>query len=315
MKGRYSSGRATEESLLTATGYFMQSIERDPSNPLAYAGLADSTLLLGGFGDVPPSETAARAEAAAKKALSLDPELSDAHVSLAWVRFSYNWNWRVAEAEFRRAIALDPSNAAARHGLGMLLLALGRFDESRSALARAAELDPVSLMIATNRGLPDLFERRYDAAMNQFRSALALDPTFVPARVNLGYALLLTGRCEEAEREFATAVALGHQEPEAILIRAFAATVHGSDEDAMRIMRELETLTRRQGVYPFRAALLYALIGQRTAAFRWLERGYAERSPDMVYLETHPIADQLRGDPRFDELLARIGLVPRTRGR
>jgi tetratricopeptide (TPR) repeat protein len=149
--------------------------------------------------------------------------------------------------------------------------------------------------------------------MEEFRGALALDPTFVPARVNLAYALLLTGRCDEAAAEFGAAVALGRQEPEAILVRAFAATVHGGDQDAMRIMRELEKLKRRRGVYPFRAALLYALIGQRDAAFRWLERGYAERSPDMVYLKTHPIADQLRGDPRLDALLARIGLSPEAK--
>ena len=311
LKGRYSSGRGTEESLRTATEYFTQAIARDPNDALSYAGLARTTLLLSGFGDVTPSDSAARAEAAAKKALALDPDLADAHVALGSIRFLYDWNWPAAEAEFRRAIALDPSSAAARHGLGMLLLALGRLEESRSSLALAAELDPVSLTIAADRGLPDLFERRYDDAIAQFRAALALDPTFVPARENLAYSLLLTGRCEQAEEEFRAAQELGRQEPESILIRAFAASIHGRAEDATSILGELEAVPRRHGVYPFRAALLYAVLGKRGAAFRWLERGYEERSPDMVYLATHPIADELRGDPRFDDLLARIGLERR----
>ena len=170
-------------------------------------------------------------------------------------------------------------------------------------------------MIAADRGLPDFFQCRYRPAIDQFRGAVALDATFVPARVDLAMALVLDGRPAEAEAEFRRANEIDRGEPEAVIVQAFAASIRGDRSRALAVLSGLGTTSRRHGVYPFRAALLYAYLGERDEAFRWFERGYRERSPDMVYLKTHPLAQSLRGDPRFDDLLDRIGLGERTRAR
>ena len=313
LMGRYSAGRGTEEATVKAIELFEQSIAKDPAYPQAHAGLADASLALGAHGLVSPRATAARAAGEARKAIALDPELAEPNVSLGLVKFLYEWDWAGADAAFRRAIAVNPSSAEAHHGYGRYLLAMGRFDDSRAELRRAQELDPVSLLIGTDVGAPDLFQGRLDAALRQFRAVTALDASFAPARIYAGLALVLLGRPTEAVPVFQKASELAGMPPEGILVRAYAAAVGGDRPGAYRILEEFKALSNRRGVSPFHAAILYTALDDRDEALRWLERGYAERSPDLVYLAVHPMVDKLGSDPRFADLLRRMNLsrIPR----
>ncbi|HSD72551.1 MAG TPA: protein kinase [Thermoanaerobaculia bacterium] len=310
LKGRYAWNRVTADGAKLAIEYFGQAIERDPGHALAHAGLAEAFAQVGYFGAARPRDTAPIAAAAARRAIELDPDLAEAHAALGTILFTYEWKWGEAEREFRKAIELDPGSLRAHHAYGLYLLARGRFEESRAQLGRAAELDPLSIYVSDDLGLPDFFAGQFERAVQQFQKTAELDPAFPNAHFHLGMVAVLRSRHAEALAEFEKALALAHNQPLEIPIRAYRLAVSGRRAEALGILDKLglEKEEKRQPIVPVATASVFAFLGRHDDAFRWLEIGYADRFPEMVFMRVHPLLFELRGDPRFADLVRRIGL-------
>jgi serine/threonine protein kinase/tetratricopeptide (TPR) repeat protein len=310
LKGRYFWNQRTKEDLQRSIDYFRKAIDRDPTYALAYTGLADAygTLGLFYYGFAPPPETFPLAREAAGKALEIDPSLGEAHNSLANVLLFYDWDWGSAGQEFRRALELNPADSNARHWYSHYLLALGRFDESLAQAKRAVEQDPISAMMTTHLGEHYHLARQDDLAVGQIERALELNPRFPAAHVLLGEAYEEQHRYADAEQEFRSVedAFAGTSRVEAALARIDARS--GRREQALRELRELAQDRPGRYVAPHDLAWGYAALGDRDRAMQWLEKAYAERSSALTYLEVEPLFDPLRGDPRFADLVRRVGL-------
>ncbi len=311
LKGRYHWNRRTEEGNRKGLEYFQQALEKDPGFALAYAGIADSYLSRGfsfDAGAVRPREGMPKAEAAARKALELDPDLAEAHTSLAFVRFLYDWNWADAEKEFERALELNPNYATAHHWYSHFLLPMGRNAESLAASKRAIELDPLDTIINVHLGWHYLYSRQYDLTIEQLRKAHDLDPRSFQASWMLGQAYEFKGMLPEAIAEFHKAVSAT---PERVLATAALGRTYalaGQTAQAREILGSLKSLSRQRYVSPFFIAAIHIALGEKDAAFEWLEKAFQERSDLMVYLKVEPRLDPLRSDPRFADLVRRVGL-------
>jgi serine/threonine-protein kinase len=312
LKGRYFWNQRTKDDLHKAIGYFRQAIDRDPAYALAYSGLADTygTLGLFYYQFAPPAETFRPAREAALKSLELDPSLGEAHNSLANVQLFYDWDWDSAGREFRRALELNPADTNARHWYSHYLLALARFDESLAQAQRAVEQDPISPMMSTHLAEHYHLARQDDLAVGQLKRALDLSPRFPVAHVLLGEAYEQMRLYPEAEREYRSVedVFAGTSR-----VRAACARVHALAGRRAEALRELQELAEdRSGRYvaPQDLAWGYAALGDRDRAMQWLEKAYSERSSALAYLKIEPLFDPLRADPRFADLVRRVGLSP-----
>jgi serine/threonine protein kinase/tetratricopeptide (TPR) repeat protein len=318
LKGRYHANQVTPEGLKKGIEYFQQAIEKDPGYALAYAGLADSYGLLGGeFTYLPPKQTLPEAKAAAMKALEIDDTLAEAHAALGYVEFFYDWDWSGAEREFKRAIDLNPSSAGTHSEYSLYLYFRARFDESIAEGLRAQDLDPLSPAIASRLGYAYVVARRYDEAIAQFQKAIELDPSTSFIHVNLPLAYALKGSYGQALAECermgdqANAVAAENVVVAATLGWVYA--VSGRRARALKIAKEFKDLSAHAYVDSYSVAMIYAGLGMKKEAFQWLERGYEERGSGMPYLAVDPYwyelhSDELRSDPRYKDLLHRIGL-------
>jgi DNA-binding SARP family transcriptional activator/TolB-like protein/Tfp pilus assembly protein PilF len=307
LQGRAFWNQRTPNSLQTAARYFERAVRQDPTFAHAYAGLAEVYELFPDYGIGPPSEAHPKAKAAALQALALDSTLAEAHVVLADVREFYDWNWPGAEREFRHAIALDPSNAIAHHWYADYLVVVGRLDEALTETERAHTLDPLSRSISSDKGNILYYSRRYDEAIGQLRRTLELDPDFAVAHDVLGSVFVAEGRLPEAVAELKTAVRLtGSINYTADL--AFAYAVSGQRDRALALVRELTERSRREYVSPAVFAIAYTGLGDRTRAFAALERAFNMRDHVLLTLANEPFFDDLRSDPRFTQLLKRLGL-------
>ncbi len=293
--------------LETAAGYFEQAVGRDPTYARAYAALAEAYALIAAYNTRPPEVFDARARAAALRALDLDSSLAEAHAALALVVQNYDWNWQLAEREFRRAIALNPSYATAHHWYAEHLMWLGRFDEALRESERARELDPQSLIIAADNGAILYYSRDYDRAIEKLRSVLDVDPQLARAH------LIVEAYVQRGK--FADALADVNQDtganpsPWTLALRAAVYGRAGQLAQAHRALRALQTATRRDTVRAWAFVRAYVGVGDKEAALKWLERAYAEHDNGMTTLKVDPLFDPLRGDPRFQRLLARVGLA------
>jgi TolB-like protein len=310
LRGRYFWNKRTEEGIRKGVEYFRQAIESDPNYPLPYAGLADSYNFLGAFGlaILSPGEAMPRAKAAAMRALELDESLAEAHASLAFVRLYHDWDWPGAEREFQRAIELNPNYAPAHQWYSHLLMAGGRTGESISAARRAAEIDPLSLPAIMNLGWQYHWAGEYDLAVEHLRKLLEMDPNFEQGRWGLGLAYEQKGMFEEAVAEFQRTVALSGGRPVYVAALGHACAVGGRKAEAARAGDELEGLSKSRYVPPYWMATLYAGLGDEDRAFGWLEKAYEERSGGLIWLGVDPRMGGLRSDPRFADLLRRVGL-------
>ena len=292
-----------EESI----GYFDEATRRDATFAPAYVGLADAYDRLGTiFIGTPPSEVRPKVVNAARKALELDPGLAEAHVLLADV-YQEQWRWRDAEAEYKRALDLKPNDAAAHIGFAHWLLCQGRTEEALTWTARGRELDPIEVS-GTTVGETLFFARRYDESIRELRSVLAVHPDSAAALWYLGYSLIANGQPEDAIPVLEKAVSITNRSPGVIgvLIRAYAHA--GRRKDALRFLDELKQ-RRQKGYVPAGAFVnAYLGLGDKEQAFVWLERGYQEQSNILQFLRVHPHFDPLRDDPRFKDLLHRVGL-------
>ena len=311
LKGRYEWNKRTAESLKNSIAYFEQAIERDPGYAQAYAGLADVYNVMGTYLRLPPQETFPKARMAAMKALELDDTLAEGHTALGMVRSHYDWDWTASEKEFQQALELNPNYANAHYFYGFsCLVPLGRLDQAQREMKRAQELDPLSPIINANLAWALIYARQYDAAIEQLRKTLALDPHFGPTHARMGQALELKGRYAEAVDELLQAsgyVAMSEQQS-ADLRKAYASS--GWKGSLLKRAEFLLENRKRNYVPASILAGLYARLGNKEKALEWLERAVAERDEWVTYMNVSPEYDDLRSDPRFQDLLRRLHFPP-----
>lgn len=308
VKGRSILDKSySTSSLEDSIGYFAEAIKKDPTFAPAYLGLAEAYDRLGTiFIGTPPSEVRPRVLDAARKALELDPGLTEAHVLLADV-YQEQWHWSDAEAEYNRALDLNPNDAAAHVGFAHWLLCQGRTQEALAWTARGRELDPIEVS-GTDLGETLFFARRYDEAIRELRSALAVQGDSASALWYLGFSFIAKGKPEDAIPELEKAVSITNRSPGVIgvLITAYARA--GRREAALSLLDELKR-RRQKGYVPAGAFVnAYLGLGDKEQVFVWLERAYQEQSNILQFLKVHPYFDPLREDPRFKDLLRRVWL-------
>jgi TolB-like protein/DNA-binding winged helix-turn-helix (wHTH) protein/tetratricopeptide (TPR) repeat protein len=308
LKGRYFWNKRTEAGIKKAIAYFETSIAKDQNSPLAYDGLADCWHSAGWYGYVSPHEAFPQTKAAAKKALELNPTQGEAHASLAMASMNYDWDWSATEREFRKAIELNPNYASAHHWYADYLSAVGRHEEAIAESKRAVELDPVSPIINAWLGWRYFFARRYDVAIEQYHKTLEMDPTFVPVHLVLGQGYEQKSMPDKAIDELKKAVSLSGGSSVYVSSLAHAYAIAGRRKEARMLLRQLNEQAKHTYVPAFHIAIIHAGLGQKDQALAWLEKGYQERSAGMVWLKVDPRLDVLRSDPRFQDLLRRVGL-------
>jgi TolB-like protein/Flp pilus assembly protein TadD len=307
LRGRYFWNKRTGPDLRRAIDYFKQAIGKDPNFALAYAGLADSYVLLSTYSAGSPGESFPPAKAAAKKALELDDTLAEAHTSLGQVLVCYDLDFANSTKEFERAITLNPNYATAHHWYGSgPPLSLGEFDRAIAELERARQLDPLSLIINADLGVGLYTARRYDEAIAQLRKTIEMDPRFYFAHWNLGVALELKGELRDALSEYKKAAELD-DDPVVLGLIAHAYGKLGERDKALGLLTQLQQLAAHRYV-PFGTfAGIYLALGEKDKAIEYLEHAFRERGgPEISGLKVDPMLDPLRGDPRFEVLVQKV---------
>ena len=317
LKGRYHANQTTAAELKKGIDYFQQAIDKDPGYALAYAGLADAySLLGGGWMYLAPTDSFPKAKAAALKALEIDETLAEAHAVLAYVVYYADWDWPRAEREFKRAIELNPNSALSHDRYANCLMTRLRFKESMAEAERAQELDPLSPEIVSEVGDVHLMARRYDESIAQFQKALDLNPNLPVVRTLLAWAYAMKRMYPQSLAEFDQvsdqdkAVAPENQFVASGLGWVYA--VSGRRADALKIAKELDELSSHVYVDFYQLATIYAGLGENDEAFRLLEKGYEEHSASMLFLAVDPFWYGMRSDPRYADLLRRVGLTQPT---
>jgi tetratricopeptide (TPR) repeat protein len=300
------------KNLKKAIDYFDQAIATDPDYARAYSGLADSYALSGDweYGILSPQDAFPRAKAAATKALALDDSLSEAHTSLAFILDLYDWGWASAEKEYKRALVLNPGYATAHHWYAWHLIVMGRNSEGIAELKKAESLDPLSLIISADLADALCIAHRYDESVQQSQKTIEMDPHFAVAHYQLGQALEQKHRHDEAIAEFRRAIELsgGNTTFESNLANAYA--VSGRKEEALKIVKDLESRQRQGSSTGASIALIYVGLGDNDRAMIWLNKAYQARFNPSILMR--PVFDPLRSDPQFQDLLHRIGLPSRN---
>jgi TolB-like protein/Tfp pilus assembly protein PilF len=309
LRGRYFWNKRTSDGIKHAIEHFQQSIERDPDFALGHAGLADSYIALTFYNFAAPHETMPKAKESAIKALALDNTLAEAHTSLAHILMNYDWNWSAAEKEFKRSIELKPDYATGHQWYAIhYLTATGRFEEAVQEMKRALELEPASLLMNTFMGTTLYYAGRYDEAIDQCRRTIEMDPNFAVAHWHLGLAYEQKQVLDAATEEFKKAISLSGGSPlmKAALGRAYAEAQE--KHEAYKMLDELNELAKQQYVSAYEVATIYVALGNNEQAFQLLEQAYGEHSFHFVYLNVSPQFKPVRSDPRFQELVQRVGL-------
>jgi tetratricopeptide (TPR) repeat protein len=310
LKGRYFWNKRTSNGLEMAVKSFTQATELDPAFALAYAGLADCYNLLAYYSKAPPKESFPKAKSMAIRALEIDDALAEAHTSLGYVKMRHDWDWMGAEREFKRAIELKSNYATAHHWYSEFLTMMGRFDEAITEAKRARELDALSLIINTDLGRTLIWARQYDEAIEQLEKTLELDPNFAEAHNILGRAYEQKGMKDEAISEWLRAMTLSGKSQERIEALRNAYGVSGMGG---YLQNQLDFLLKEpsnpRNVSLFSIAFLYTRLGNKKEALEWLEKAFEERSEKLIILKVDQNFDSLRSDPRFKELLRRVGLA------
>ena len=306
LKGRYFWEKRTEEPLKKSIEYFNQAIERDPSYALAYAGLSAAYAVSTGYSVLAPREAIPKSRGAAERALEIDDGLGQAHATLGWSLWSYDWNYAAAEKEFKKAIALDRRDATAPFWYGVLLMTVGRSDEAVAQLERARELAPLQAIIQAFVARAYLLARKYDRCIDEARKTPA---TFAPGHSRLGEAYAAKGMPVEAAAEYQRAADLLGRNPQGLWYLGMAQALGENKAAARQTIEDMSILATERYVSPVYMAHIDLLLGDRGRALDWLERAYEEHSWDLVFLKETPAWDPLRSDPRFTELLRRLNLA------
>jgi len=306
LKGQYFLFRLNEEDGKKAIQYFQQAIDADPKYALAYTGLATGYVALSDT-TLPAKEAVPKAKGAVKTALELDESLAEAHRALADILFSYDWDWVGAEREYKRAIELNPNYAEAYHQYAWPLAMSGRTLEALSELKHAQRLDPLSVFIVMDMNVPFYVARQYDLSIEQSRKAIEMEPNFSMAHYTLALALAQKRSYAAAIAEFRRAKSIADVPwNDAGLGYVYAAS--GKRQEALHVIDDLKSKAKKRHISPYAIATVYAALGDRSAAFEWLEKAYQDRTPGMTWLKVEPMLDNIRSDPRYANLLHRVGL-------
>jgi len=308
LKGRYAWNKRTQEGVAEGIQYFEQAIAEDPRFALAYTGLSDSYALQIDYRSVPVGEGMERARTAARRALELDETLAEAHASLAWCLFIYDWEWDAAEREFRRAIELDPRYASARQWHAFLLVTRGRLDEAMAESLRALELDGTSVSVRRSVGWAHYYARRHDQARYHMLRAMTMNPMAAESYRILALIYEQQGNLQEAERvaREATELPAGGTYTQATL--GFVLGRAGKTAEARAVLETLEQQARTGYVSPVAFATVYLGLGDMDHALDWMERAFEDRRGWLAYLKVNPILDPVQQLPRFQALVKKMRL-------
>ena len=306
LRGRYYWNKRTAENLKRAMEQFQQAVDNDPNYALAYAGLSDCYSLLEGYVGTPAKETWPKAKAFAERALQLDSSLAEAHTSLG---YAYNglWRWDEAEEEFKRAIKLNPNYATAHHWYSLYLLDVGRMAEGKAEITRAYELDPLSLIIGITLTYPYLAEGDANFSIAQSKKVVDLDPNFPRGHEYLGLSYLKDRRYSEAIPELEKGAELSGRERWPLRDLGFGYAISGKRAEAQAVIKELLGKYEKGQAIGQDLAAVYAGLGEKDQAFAWLEKDFQTRSGLLGWTRWTPAFESLRSDPRFTDLLRRMG--------
>ena len=311
LKGTYFWNKWTEEGFRQAKGFLHQAIGVDPSYAPAYEMLGHSYAAPTYIGLIAPREGFPKALEIANKVLALDEMSPAGHTVVGVTKMFYEWRLSEGERSFKQAVDLDPNSAVAHHLRGLALLALGRFPEGKDEMMKAVQLEPASALIVEGIGLAHLLTRNYQKAEQETRTALEFDPRFLISRLDLGETLALTGKFDEAIQEFGQALNDSQNNPYAFGYLGYAYGRAGRNSEAQGVLSKLQELAPQRYVPPLANALVLLGLGRMDEVFKWLDRAYEERDGHrFAFLNVDPIFDPLRSDPRFENLLRRVGLPP-----
>jgi DNA-binding winged helix-turn-helix (wHTH) protein/tetratricopeptide (TPR) repeat protein len=309
LKGRFFFEKRTQESFTKSIEYFELAIRTDPYHAIAYAGLAECYCLLTVFDLLPPKYAMPRAKEAALKALSIEPNLAEAHVALGQSLLN-DWDWAGVEKEYKLAIEMNANYALAHHCYAAYLRHMRRFDESLNESRKAQELDPTSAVLMTGAAGTLYCAGHYDEATEELCRAFELDATNPIAHYWMGRIYVQKGIYETAVTEFERTFSMVGKSPELLAHLGYVYAVSGRRETAQNVLNELEQLSNKDYVPPYYRALVYVGLNQKEPAFEWLERAYQEHDLNLIPLAVDPTLDSLREDPRFTRFLQLTGLIP-----
>jgi TolB-like protein/Flp pilus assembly protein TadD len=312
LKGSYYWNKfsLSQEGFKRGSEYFGQAIEKDPNYALPYAALADCIWESAFWGYTPREDALPRVKALTGKALELDPSLAEAHRSLAAVKFYFEWDWPGAEREYKRTIDLNPSYADVHRTYAWYLYYMGRTDQAQAEYSRALELDPLSLNTNVSLGMGLGYAHQYDKAIEQLRKTLELDPNYAYGHFGLARVYMRKSMFNEAVQESQKALSLSAGDPPYFTQVVLALVAAGRKAEALKVLGELEELSKRKYVRASDFAAICGSLGRRDEAFQWLDKAYQEHEIQLVSLKTAWDLDPLRSDPRFEDFLRRMNFPP-----
>ncbi len=308
LKGRSFCNKMSEEDVRKSVAYFESALHQAPQYALAHAGLADAYHLFASFGTVPVQEARAFSMESTAKALAIDPELAEAHASLAGVKFLYDWDWDGTQKQFLKALELNPHYAAAHQRYADLLSAMGKAEEAMEQMRFAEQLEPLAPVLDMQMAWTCYVARDFKRAEEESWKALTMEPRFAAAQHTLGLAYEQMSMYEEALVELENARSCSDDHPAMVAALGHALASAGRRDEAIEMLRQLEQISQRRYVSGYWRSILYCGLGEEELAMEWLERAFQERDVWLVWLKVEPRLDRLRHATRFEQLLQQIGL-------
>ncbi len=308
LQGRFLWNQRTPTSLTKSIEFFERAKTKDPQYALVYVGLADSYQLLAEYRAMSPNEAFTKARTAATKALEIDPNLAEAHTSLAYTLAFYDWNWDAADKEFKKAIELNPNYATARQWYSEFLIARGRFDEAIMELKKAQELDPLSLIIHADIAGYFYISRQYDKSIEQSNKIIELDPNFAYGYAFLWISYEQKGMPDESVKVLLKSLHLWGETQEIIKQRKEAYEKSGVKAYWQKNLEQTEVPEPRKFIMAIDMAIIYLRVDDKEKAIEWLQKSYAARERWLINIKHDPQWDGIRSDPRFVEIVQKIGL-------
>jgi TolB-like protein/DNA-binding winged helix-turn-helix (wHTH) protein/Tfp pilus assembly protein PilF len=310
LQGRYYWNKRSPEGLLRSLEYFQQAVDKDPAYALAYAGLADAYTSLSFFNVFPPREVMPKARVAAEKALQIDKTLGEAHVSLGYISFAYDFDWPLAGKHFDEALTLNPASTRTHMYYAFYFSSQGRSREAITLANSAAQLDPISPALINSLAAQLYLARQFDQAIEQSRKAVEMDPNFGVAHSVIGQAYAAKGMYPEALQEFEKYRMLTQDSAMSVALSGYAYAMLGKRNQALKLLEQLSAASKQRYTPAFYFALVYTGLGNKDQTFTWLGKSYEERFTRLAYLKQEAFWDPLHSDQRFSDLVLRVGIPP-----